>query len=136
MPVPEMNVPTESVHTVQLATVSSVLEPAVLPVTDAPVVRALVAVVPRKNGMPEENVDTWKLPGVPPTAYSAAPTIAAALAGQATVPPPVSVVVLVVCGVKKSCVPAASVPTGAANALFEMAVTVTAVPPAPAPTTQ
>jgi len=82
---------------------------------------------------PVENVDTRKLPANPSTAYTAAPTMAAAFAGQATVPPPVSARVLPLC-VKKSSVPAASAPADEAIAWVAMAVTET--PEAPAPTTQ
>ena len=67
-------------------------------------------------------VDTMKLPASGYAAYRAAPAIAAALAGQAAVPPPLSVVVLPLCEKNRS-VPATSVPTGADIACVAMAVT-------------
>ena len=84
--------------------------------------------------IPVEKVDTLKLPRVGAVAYRVAPTIAAALAGHAIVPPPPeSVVVLPVC-VKKRSVPAARVPTGAYNEL-EM-IPVILIPVTPVATTQ
>jgi len=46
---------------------------------------------------PVENEDTRKLPANPSTAYMAAPAMAAAVAGHAIVPPPVSVRELPLC---------------------------------------
>ena len=79
-------------------------------------------------------VDTIKLPKVGAAAYRAAPAIAAALAGHATVPPPVSARVVPLCGVKRSSVPGARVPTDADIALPATPEMVT--PDTPAPTTQ
>lgn len=67
-------------------------------------------------------VDTMKEPACGYAAYRAAPAIAAALEGHATVPPPLSAVVLPLWE-KKSSVPATSVPTGADIAWVATAVT-------------
>jgi len=60
-PSPEMAMPTESVHTVQLATVSVVLRPLVLPTTVAPTPRA-VMVVPAATPVPERRMPTKSEP--------------------------------------------------------------------------
>jgi len=85
------------------------------------------------TGTADGKVDTMKLLACGKAAKRAAPAIAAALTGQDTVPPPLSVVVLPD-WVKKSSVPAVSVPTAAVIAWVEMAVT--EMPDTLDPTTQ
>jgi len=85
------------------------------------------------TGTADGKVDTMKLLLRGKAANRAAPAIAAALTGQDTVPPPLSVVVLPE-WVKKSSVPAVSVPTAAVIAWVEMAVT--EMPDTLDPTTQ
>lgn len=85
------------------------------------------------TGTADGKVDTMKLLACGKAAKRAAPAIAAALTGQDTVPPPLSVVVLPD-WVKKSSVPAVSVPTAAVIAWVEMAVT--EMPDTLEPTTQ
>ena len=93
----------------------------------------MLSVIPVTE-IPVGKVDTLKLSRVGAAAYRVAPTIAAALAGHAIVPPPPeSVVVLPVC-VKKRRVPAASVPTGAYNELDVIPVIL--IPVTPVATTQ
>jgi hypothetical protein len=77
-------------------------------------------------------VDTIKLPARGYDAYRAAPAIATAFAGQAVVPPPLSVVALPFC-VKKSSVPADRVPTAD---IEWAAIAVTETPETFDPTTQ
>jgi len=93
----------------------------------------MLAVIP-VTGTAEGKVDTRKLPAVGAAAYRVAPAIAAALAGHATEPPPDSERVAPLCGVKRSSVPAASVPTGALMALLATLDMATA--DKPTPTTQ
>lgn len=67
------------------------------PALSVPTLAATVPAVMEVMAAPVEKVDTRKLPANPSTAKRAAPTMAAAFAGHATVPPPVSVRVLPDC---------------------------------------
>lgn len=67
------------------------------PARSVPTLAETVPSVKEVMAAPVENVDTRKLPANPSTAKRAAPTMAAAVAGHATVPPPVSVRVLADC---------------------------------------
>jgi len=87
------------------------------------------------TGTAEGKVDTLKLFAAGAAAYKTAPAIAAAVAGHAVIPPPVSVVVLPDC-VKKSSAPAGSVPTAAVIAWVVVEMAVTDTPDTPVPTTQ
>jgi hypothetical protein len=87
------------------------------------------------TGTAEGKVDTLKLFAAGAAVYRTAPAIAAAVAGHAVIPPPVSVVVLPDC-VKKSSAPAGSVPTAAVIAWVVVEMAVTDTPDTPVPTTQ
>jgi len=87
------------------------------------------------TGTAEGKVDTLKLFAAGAAAYKTAPAIAAAVAGHAVIPPPVSVVVLPDC-VNKSSAPAGSVPTAAVIAWVAVEMAVTDTPDTPVPTTQ
>jgi len=78
------------------------------PVKRVPTAAENTSFVMPVTGTAAEKVDTWKLPDAGAAAYRAAPAIAAAVAGHATMPPPVSSVVLPL-WLKKSAVPEASV---------------------------
>lgn len=82
------------------------------PVSKVPTTADTTPFVTPVTGTAVGNVDTRKAFAAGAAEYKAAPANAAAFAGQATVPPPLSVRVLPY-GVNKSRVPAASVPTGA-----------------------
>jgi hypothetical protein len=80
------------------------------PATSVPTAAETTPRVIPVTGTAVGKVDTRKLPAAGAAAYRAVPTIVAALAGHAVVPPPVSVVALENCA-KNSSVPAARVPT-------------------------